>query len=111
MAGIAVVDSDDSTLWKFSSGRVGEIISRICAALMATVDELVGSAGLCGGGGGGAGAAGGCCGSGRLGDGVFLRVGSGSVSKPGGESSRLADVGSRFEAACALASTYDVAAS
>src|SRR5207247_7690952 len=107
MAGMAVVDSDDSTLWKFSSGRDGEIISRICAALMATVDELVGGAGLCtGGDGGGAGAAAAVCSdSVRLGDGVFLRMEAVSMSSPVVKTSSSTDVASSFDASCAVAST------
>src|SRR6185436_15170429 len=108
MAGIAVVDSDDSTLWKFRSGRDGEIISRICAALMATVDE-VGCSGLCTGGGGGAGGAGAAAAAAsdsvRLGDGVFLRMESVSMSSPVVKTSSSTDVASSFDASCAVAST------
>src|SRR5438128_1204623 len=105
MAGIAVVDSDDSTLWKFSSGRDGEIISRICAAVMATVDELVGCSGLCTGGGGAGAAAAVCSDSVRLGDGVFLRMESVSMSSPVVKTSISTDVASSFDASCAVAST------
>src|SRR5947207_838315 len=109
MAGIAVVDSDDSTLWKFRSGRDGEIISRICAALMATVDELVGCSGLCTGGGGGVGGVGAAAAAAsdsvRLGDGVFLRMESVSMSSPVVKTSSSTDVASSFDASCAVAST------
>src|SRR5437899_7394135 len=102
MAGIAVVDSDDSTLWKFSSGREGEIISRICAALMATVDELPGNSGGAGGGAG-VGAAAAC--SVKLGDGVFLRMESVSMSRPVVKTSSSIDVASNLDASCSVAST------